>query len=177
LHVLKLITDAPVLCSALELCACMEWITCPNSVPYAALPDKARKALPELLHLESNATFNELALNRDYFSQLMDLAPARYEPPATCLSEPPTWCLLPLPEVPALATPGPPRVSTRAPGTFRFSPARRACSVPRRTRTTRVTRPTTVLMHLRVRLSGWGGLGPLGGNRGWSARGHLRILS
>ncbi len=108
LHARKLITDAadaPDLCSARELCACMEWITCPNSVPYAGLPDKARQALPELLYCEPNATFNESALSKDYFSQLMDLAPARYEPPATRLPEPPYSSLLPLPDVAALVAP------------------------------------------------------------------------
>jgi hypothetical protein len=96
-HAQKLFSGEPDLCSARELCACMEWITCSSSVPYEELPHQARQALPELLGCEPNATLNESAVNKDYFSQLMDLAPARYEPPATRLSEPPYSSLRPLP--------------------------------------------------------------------------------
>ena len=71
------VTNAPDLDSAQDLCACIEWITWPNGVPYAALPDKAREVLHKLLGLQPNVTFNESAL-----SWLRAIAPGRHDPPA-----------------------------------------------------------------------------------------------
>ena len=100
--------------------ACIEWITRPNgpnprdSVSYAELPEKARKAIPELLHLDPTATFSESANNSSLFSNIARRS-GRCEPQSTPgrPPEPPqaqaqgaaiwSW-----PAVETLPTPGPP---------------------------------------------------------------------